>query len=243
MTDVPPGAVCVPCTEQMWSRSAIALISVANELPGGSAVWGFPTNTMLATKRNRGARQMLDKADHRWVLYLDSDMTPPPDVAQRLWRTAEESDADLVQATMVQRTPPYLVVGARAQSRGVPEDPLAPATSDPDMQYAMFAAEGIRNAEEPIEMDMAGTGCLLIRREVFEKLDEPWFVGRDTGGAEDYNMTLRATDAGFKLVLDPTVEVGHVSAYALTIEDAVRHQQSAFGDLAERAGALMEAES
>lgn len=68
---------------------------------------------------------------------------------------------------------------------------------------------------------MAGTGCLLVRREVFEELEPAWYVAREDGGGSDYNATLRMRDGGFRIALDPRVHVGHVACYAGDLGDAM----------------------
>lgn len=74
-----------------------------------------------------------------------------------------------------------------------------------------------------------GLGCTLVRREVFEKLERPWFstmqktftrddTGHMTlnegetalgGGGEDVYFMLKAKDAGFKVELVRGVTAGH----------------------------------
>lgn len=116
----------------------------------------------------------------------------------------------------------YVVGCHLLRERGEHRDPYRPCSSDPDIQFHEPVAESLSERTAPLELDMAGTGCLLVRRRVFEALSRPWFVARADGVIEDYNFTLRATDAGFKAVLDPTVEVGHIGAHEHGLEDSAR---------------------
>jgi hypothetical protein len=79
--------------------------------------------------------------------------------------------------------------------------------------------------KEPIEVDYAGTGFMMIKREVIETLakDAPTFQGKKgqvpalyltpiRDGvlfSEDYFFCERARGAGYKIMMDPSVKLGH----------------------------------
>jgi len=79
--------------------------------------------------------------------------------------------------------------------------------------------------EEPIEVDYAGTGFMLIKRHVFEALAEDlpmietkmgkhprWWAFEVVDGIElpeDYSFCKRARDKGFKVVMDPSIKLKH----------------------------------
>lgn len=69
-------------------------------------------------------------------------------------------------------------------------------------------------------VDLVGMGFCVIKREVFEKLQYPWFTTEQfTIGdvtdllSEDTSFCRRATEAGFSLVLDTSVRLGHVGKH------------------------------
>jgi len=65
---------------------------------------------------------------------------------------------------------------------------------------------------ELIECDAVGGGCLLVRREVFEKMDKPYFGNHV---AEDLEFSRRVKEAGFKIYADLSVMVGHLYTIAV----------------------------
>lgn len=58
-----------------------------------------------------------------------------------------------------------------------------------------------------------GTGCIMIHRSVFDKIEEPYWEYRIRQGSEDLDFCRRASDAGIQTYLDLSVVSGH---YALT---------------------------
>jgi hypothetical protein len=77
----------------------------------------------------------------------------------------------------------------------------------------------LRWFDGPLEVDGAGTGCMLIRRDVFEALGHPWFrwpewIDEEKGTLErmsdDIDFCNRARDKGFKVVAHGNVRCGHI---------------------------------
>lgn len=79
--------------------------------------------------------------------------------------------------------------------------------------------------KEPFEVDLAGTGFFMIRREVIEKMAKTseWYEGPDgkvpalymtpiyNGGleSEDYHFCRIAREQGYKIIGDPSIKLGH----------------------------------
>jgi hypothetical protein len=70
--------------------------------------------------------------------------------------------------------------------------------------------------ESLVEVAYTGMGFMLVKRGVFEKLEYPWFrpIEKKIGAMVDFTMEdvafcLRAKEAGFKVLVDPAVRVGH----------------------------------
>jgi len=66
-----------------------------------------------------------------------------------------------------------------------------------------------------------GGGCLLVRLDVFDKIDQPWFnfgrKGTDVVIGEDTWFANMARDKGIDSWIDPTIKVGHIGEYIFNL--------------------------
>ena len=70
-------------------------------------------------------------------------------------------------------------------------------------------------------MDRVGTGCIIIAKEAFERLEFPWFVnephmeGQMLGSHDNY-FCKKAQEAGIKIWCDFTLTSPHMSTHRVT---------------------------
>lgn len=184
----PPGVIGVPCVAWMWTEAVHALMAL--RYPPGSFLYMETDSSTIAAKRNELVRKLLEKPEFKWILFLDSDMTPPPDTIVKLLATHR----DIVSALCVKRKPPYCP--CVSLEHPVPETVLSPSGvgTTPLSQYG---------GPDPVkEVDLTGTGCLLVHRRVFESMEPPWFEASPEGDGEDYAFCRKARAAGFKIFCD-----------------------------------------
>ena len=63
-----------------------------------------------------------------------------------------------------------------------------------------------------IHVDVVGLGCCLCKREVFERVPEPWFWwGPGESPSEDFNFCLKAAEHGYKVNVLTDVRASHIS--------------------------------
>ena len=60
-----------------------------------------------------------------------------------------------------------------------------------------------------------GTGIILIKTEIFNKIPRPWFSFKtselgNTLNGEDWMFCLRAKEAGFQVWVNITLQIGHI---------------------------------
>lgn len=146
-------------------------------------------------QRNRICRQITPKDD--WVFFLDDDMIFEPDTLMRLL----SANVPIIGGLYLTRRPPYY---------------SAAGWKNPDGSARFLSAEDM-NSGKVLEVDWVGTGCMLIRREVFEVLEYPWFeAGRihPDEMSEDVWFCWKAKQAGLRVYIDTSVRLGHrVEAY------------------------------
>lgn len=194
-----PGLVSIPCLEWIYTRSVESLLRL--RIPPGSACCVIDSTMPVPAKRNELVDRLLSNGGLAWLLMLDSDMTPEPDIIERLW----ELDADIASPLYFQRVAPHECVCGTLQEGN------------------QFSFADLDDMDGPLQCDWVGAGCMLVRRHVFERMRFPWFYYdagmRQSIFAEDMVFCRDAGRAGFRIVVDPSIVVGHVSARAVTGDD------------------------
>lgn len=156
-------------------------------LPADVAVLRKAGN-QVAWQRNQLCREF--RGD--WLLFVDADCVPPPRALGQLLAHG----VPLVSGVVLERRVPFRVCAVRS---------LEPFRR---IDLLDLPASGL------LPVTAAGTGCLLIRRPVVEALGPHVFrCGQIAGApdllAEDLDFSLRAAEAGFPVLLDCAVRVGH----------------------------------
>jgi len=153
------------------------------------------------------------------ILLLDADMVYPQETLVDLFAILRDHDADMAGGLCYRGYEPYdpLIWGM------VGEDLLKPFE---DYKFG-----------DIVRAAATGAACLLIKREVFEKVERPWFriqsEEKTVDGkiivirrGEDTYFTRRATTAGFKLLINTAYDIGHMREFAVD-----RHFWITFGIL------------
>ena len=204
---LPPGVIAVPCVDWVWIEFFHAFLQMEKPL-GTTHNFSYGAAT-IAAKRTIAVKSLLGaSSSYRWILFLDSDMTPPPETIPRLLATGH----DIVSAVCVKRKPPY--------------HPCV-GTYDADGTSRPLSDFGGPQAVQ--EVDWAGTACLLVRRRVLEALSPPWFEADVDGTGSDTDFCAKARAGGFKIYCDTRVWVGHVGTVSIDLEHAFAWHQSLNG--------------
>jgi hypothetical protein len=160
--------------------------------------------TLIASQRMELARQALEeKADY--LLWLDSDMRFPKETIGHL----------------ILRDKP--IVAANYATRRMPVKPVAMMDDNGKIGrvYTAPDSEGL----QPV--DYVGMGVMMTKREVFEKVEAPWFaipystVGNHYIG-EDVFFCKKAREAGFEVLVDHDLshQVKHIGTFEYSHEGA-----------------------
>ena len=206
MTDHPPGIVMLP-VGAMTRYTAFWTCLFGLKVPPGSRI-AMTQGASVAENQNIGARRMLENPDAHWAWIIGDDHTFQPDTVYHLL----DRQLDFVSPLCAMRHPPF---GPSVFKQGAtPEDGWPPLTWD-DIP-----------TEDLLEVDATGLAGALVRRSVFEKIQDPWFeVGSPSNDrqrfGEDLYFCKKARQAGVRIWLDPTVQVGHMTTVVL---DPIRTQ-------------------
>ncbi len=203
-------AICVPCRDTVMTGFAFDLAKlcayegVTRCAKGGSLMIYQVPGTMIFNQRERLAEEALkDGADA--ILWVDSDMRFPKDALEIL----------------LSRDLP--IVGVNATTRRFPVKPTAldidPETND----LVKVNSKGKTGLEQVMGV---GFGMILIKKEVFEAAQKPWFwfEQTDKGGiiGEDIYFCAKAFDAGYQTVIDHdlSMHIRHIGTYEYGWDDA-----------------------
>ncbi len=123
------------------------------------------------------------------LLWLDDDMVFSPDLAVYL---ARNGDKDMVSALYYGRNQHVPVVYRKEEGE------------KDEMKHQQWVSVG----PKMFQVDAVGYGCLLARREVYEKLPHPWF--KFDGGGEDIYFCVQAKKIGIEIWCDASYHCGHI---------------------------------
>ncbi len=150
-----------------------------------------------AQARNIIIQQALDN-NCTHVLFLDDDMEFPPDTLMKLLG----HNVDGVMGLYLMRTYPHFPV---AFDRAFPNG----------FNKFMYLSPEVTGL---VPITNGGLGCVLIKTEVFKKMQKPWVTLGEIdkeGWCDDVSFFNRYREAGFKLYLDTNLRVGHMTTITL----------------------------
>lgn len=142
----------------------------------------------LVYDAREGAAKYFLESDNDYLLFLDSDMMPSRDMLLKLI----EHDKPIVSALAFRRVPDY-------------EPCIFKIVKDERVEMYRDYPKGL------IEVAGVGMACTLIKKEVFEKVPQPWFTPGKLG--EDLSFCRRANEAGIPIYCDTNLICKHVGSY------------------------------
>lgn len=186
------GPVCVGVISGELSRFARFHISLNALMVPPDSTWAWEQGSGYASQRNIVAQQALD-CGAKWLWFIDDDHTFAPDVLMRLLA----HDVPIVQPLVSTRKPPYLPYAYRFDGE----------------RYVSVGWDGLEDGL--MKVDASACGGMLIRRDVLETVDFPWFVeGKcGMGPGEDFYFSEQAKRFGFQGYVDCETRMGHISLH------------------------------
>lgn len=180
--------IAIPTTGEIRTELAIFLLGLDRHLYDITV--SFTIGGGIAHNRNKLVEEFL-KTDYEWFLFIDSDTVPPINILDMI-----ENRKDICSGVYHQ----------------FKKNKLRPLVFEKSKdKYKFIQTE---KKDYLIEVDAVGTGCLLINRNVFNKMKKPYFEFLyDEIGlvklSEDLNFCREAQKAGFKIWVDKRMGVSH----------------------------------
>lgn len=196
--EFPKGTVIVPCHDlARYHQFSFDLTLL--DVPDGTEIT-FQRSASIVQNLNQGIGQLL-RSESAWAWIVGDDHSFNRDTIMRLLA----HDVDIVAPLCVKRAPPFSLVAYDREEGLDPQGRMQFNT----MEFEDLPEDGL------FEVAAAGTAGMLIKREVFEALEEPWFLNSDgLTTNEDVTFCRRARAEGFKVLLDPGTRIGHLGIVA-----------------------------
>lgn len=154
--------------------------------------------------RNSIAKSALEM-DAYSIMWLDSDMTFPPDIIPRFYQILEQQETDAVTGLYTYKYPPFL------------PHVYTSKTKEGYLRYAKnFPLDGLFSVEA------AGFGCIMMKTACLKRVKKPYFRAKIEDGklvlGEDFDFCKRAK---LKILLDPKTSCGHIMDGVFGINDYI----------------------
>jgi len=224
------GGMCTGhyCTSLMQSLFALSQRGIP------TAYHSLYNESLISRARNTLTSFFLDsQATH--LMFIDADINFRPEDLIRMI----DADLDILCGVYPKKGINWRTVGEAARN-GVQDEHLEQFTGNFVVNLVQHADEAQADKDVPLEIWHGGTGFMLIRREVFEKLEHavPWYFDEDLehlrGGkvheffsvsvdpetrqllSEDYFFCKLARRHGIKVHAALWAHLDHVGTYVFT---------------------------
>jgi hypothetical protein len=157
----------------------------------------YPSAKPITNNRNMIVQKFLAIKDADYLMMIDADIIPTPDILNLV-----DFEKDIITPLMF------------VQQKGT----LIPL-------YLRRNKDGIYDAGNYLEetglqeVDATGTGCIVIKREVLEKVEHPFENVYDRDGIKklgnDFNFCKKAKELGFKVWVHLDYVADHISEMSL----------------------------
>jgi hypothetical protein len=198
--------IAIPSTEQVVAEFAQCLsMSTAYLVSQGHSVNVALNIGTYVAKNRRELVEFFLKTDFEYIWWLDYDHTFPIDACSKLL----EHNTD--------------IVGCNYRKRRFPNPIFIAHRSNDKNKSAIESSVSVELTDKspPTEyVDIIGMGCCLVKRQVYEKIGEPYYIidydkKKKIEIGEDIYFCQKAKEKGYKILCDNELskEISHVGIY------------------------------
>jgi GT2 family glycosyltransferase len=180
--------ISIPCFDgTIHNELALRLIEWSHDPVFRLKIKFYPHLAPLDNARNRAVKEFLEDY-YDYFLHIDDDIVPPPQTLRVLFEAQKEVIAPLCFTT-------------KDGDDGIPAPMPVAHRYDENHEYRPYYP-----TEDPQgihETDVVTGGCHLVKREVFEKLERPYYFTYHKNGiveySEDFVFSQQCQKLGYKL--------------------------------------------
>ena len=198
--------IAIPHTGTIYSDVALSLLHIQSK--HGINVQMLKSSILYISREHLVIAALNYSADY--IMFLDSDQIIKPDTIDRMAAHLENGE-DIVTTLIFRKDPPFQPCIFSHQEE-LPNRQIG-------LKYYDVANEDLT---KPFYVQSCGLGCAMIKTDVFKKIPQPWFLPRPYTG-EDISFMYEATAKyGYKILCDPTIEIGHYGIKNYTRQDYLK---------------------
>lgn len=180
-------AIGIAVSDNIKSKTVATLLSLVKKYPDIDVI--IKQSCLVHKNRNDIVEEALKK-DYTHIFFIDADMCFAPEVLERL--ISRDKD----------------IIAGDYNKRNLNKESVVKLLKN-DIIKGKYT--------ELFECESAGTGCMLIKTEVFKNIPKPYFAFSDEiqkeEVGEDTFFCLKAKRYNYKIYCDPTMEIGHIGEY------------------------------
>lgn len=154
----------------------------------------------LAYSRELARKKVLEEG-YDYLFCLDQDVVPPKDIIQKLMEHGKYIITGIYYNNYVKLNPNT----NEYENRKLP---VAWVKSLKDKNKLVTIRKDVIESGELIKIDSCGTGCILIHREILEKIKFRW--EDDKEGVDDVFFCIDALNLGYEIYADTSVVCEHL---------------------------------
>jgi GT2 family glycosyltransferase len=164
------------------------------------------SSLLVKSRTDLGLMAVQEKADY--ILWIDSDMVFPDTLLIDLMADME-TGKDIVAGVCHMRREPYKPVLWSKLRQGLT------AFENESESLVDYPRDGL------FEVEGVGFGCIMMKTEVIAAVRDKYadLFGHLPGYGEDLSFCIRARGCGYRIWVDPKIQVGHKSS--IIVDDTV----------------------
>ena len=198
--------IAIPHTGTLYSDVALSLLHIQSK--HAINIQMLKSSILYISREHLVVAALKANADY--IMFLDSDQIIQSDTIDRMAVHLENGE-DIVTTLIFRKDPPFQPCIFSSQEK-LPNEQIG-------LKYYDVANEDLT---KPFYVQSCGLGCAMIKTDVFKKIPQPWFLPRPYTGEDITFMYEAVVNYGYKILCDPTIEIGHYGIKNYTRQDYLK---------------------